>query len=62
MRNVPGALAKQPGQGGPLRISELPSQFGLSERTLSRRFAAATGRGPQAYVRARTRAAGHAPS
>ena len=51
MRNVPGALAKQPSQGGPLRISGLASRFGLSERTLSRRFAAATGRGPQAYVR-----------
>src|SRR5215469_12639999 len=32
----------------PLRITELASRFGLSERTLSRRFAAATGRGPQA--------------
>jgi transcriptional regulator GlxA family with amidase domain len=37
--------------GGPLRISELASQFGLSERSLSRRFAAATGRSPHAYVR-----------
>ena len=37
--------------GGPLSISELASQFGLSERTLSRRFAAATGHGPQAYLR-----------
>jgi len=35
---------------GPLRISELASRFGLSERTLSRRFVAATGRGPQAYL------------
>jgi len=34
----------------PLRITELASRFGLSERTLSRRFAAATGRGPQAYL------------
>jgi transcriptional regulator GlxA family with amidase domain len=37
--------------GGPLQISELAGQFGLSERTLSRRFTAATGRGPQAYLR-----------
>jgi transcriptional regulator GlxA family with amidase domain len=37
--------------GGPLRISELASRFGLSERTLSRRFTAATGRGPRAYLR-----------
>ena len=36
--------------GEPLRIARLASQFGLSERTLSRRFAAATGRGPQAYI------------
>jgi transcriptional regulator GlxA family with amidase domain len=35
---------------GPLRINELAAQFGLSERTLSRRFTAATGRGPQAYL------------
>ena len=34
----------------PLRITELASRFGVSERTLSRRFAAATGRGPQAYL------------
>jgi len=34
----------------PLRIGELASRFGLSERTLSRRFTAATGRGPQAYL------------
>lgn len=37
--------------GGPLRISDLASRFGLSERSLSRRFTAATGRGPQAYLR-----------
>jgi transcriptional regulator GlxA family with amidase domain len=36
--------------GEPLRIAELASSFGLSERTLSRRFAAATGRGPRAYL------------
>src|SRR5689334_6766988 len=36
--------------GEPLRIADLASRFGLSERTLSRRFAAATGRGPQAYI------------
>ena len=35
---------------GPLRVSELADRFGLSERTLSRRFTAATGRGPQAYL------------
>ena len=34
----------------PLRITDLASAFGLSERTLSRRFTAATGRGPQAYL------------
>ena len=34
----------------PLRVAELASRFGLSERTLSRRFAAATGRGPLAYL------------
>lgn len=34
----------------PLRMTELASAFGLSERTLSRRFVAATGRGPQAYL------------
>jgi transcriptional regulator GlxA family with amidase domain len=34
----------------PLRISQLAARFGLSERTLSRRFAAATGRGPRAYL------------
>jgi len=33
-----------------LRIGELADQFGLSSRTLSRRFIGATGRGPQAYV------------
>jgi transcriptional regulator GlxA family with amidase domain len=37
--------------GQPLRIVELAARFGLSERTLSRRFAAATGRGPQAYLK-----------
>jgi transcriptional regulator GlxA family with amidase domain len=36
--------------GEPLRITELASSFGVSERTLSRRFAAATGRGPRAYL------------
>jgi transcriptional regulator GlxA family with amidase domain len=36
--------------GDRLRITELASRFGLSERTLSRRFAAATGGGPQAYL------------
>ncbi len=36
--------------GEPLRIADLASRFGLSERTMSRRFAAATGRGPQAYI------------
>src|SRR5262249_49750471 len=35
---------------GPLRMRELASRFGLSERTLSRRFAAATGHGPHAYL------------
>ena len=34
----------------PIRTSELASRFGLSERTLSRRFAAATGGGPHAYL------------
>lgn len=34
-----------------LQVAELASRFGLSERTLSRRFAAATGRGPQAHLR-----------
>jgi transcriptional regulator GlxA family with amidase domain len=37
--------------GEPLRIAELADSFGLSERTLSRRFAAATGGGPQTYLR-----------
>jgi transcriptional regulator GlxA family with amidase domain len=36
--------------GEPLRIAELAASFGLSERTLSRRFAAATGRGPRTYL------------
>jgi len=36
---------------GPLQISELAARSGLSERSLSRRFAAATGHGPQAYLR-----------
>jgi transcriptional regulator GlxA family with amidase domain len=35
----------------PLRITKLASQFGLSTRTLSRRFISATGHGPQAYLR-----------
>src|SRR5262249_49369287 len=30
---------------------QLASQFGLSSRTLARRFASATGDGPQAYLR-----------
>src|SRR5215475_6988702 len=33
-----------------LPITELAARFGLSERTLSRRFVAATGHGPQAYL------------
>ena len=37
--------------GEPLRIAELAASFGLSERTLSRRFAAATGSGPRDYLR-----------
>ena len=36
--------------GEPLRVAEIAAVFGLSERTLSRRFAAATGRGPRAYL------------
>jgi transcriptional regulator GlxA family with amidase domain len=36
--------------GEPLRIPDLASRFGLSERTLSRRFASATGQGPRAYL------------
>jgi transcriptional regulator GlxA family with amidase domain len=44
----------------PLRAAELAARFGLSERTLSRRFAAATGGGPQAYLQhARIRQAMH---
>ena len=35
---------------GTLPIAELAARVGLSERTLSRRFAAATGHGPQAYL------------
>jgi transcriptional regulator GlxA family with amidase domain len=35
---------------GPLVVSELATLFGLSDRTLSRRFTAATGRGPRAYL------------
>jgi len=35
----------------PLRVTGLASRFGLSERSLSRRFAAATSRGPRAYLR-----------
>ena len=34
----------------PLRIGVLAEQFGLSSRTLSRRFESATGHGPQAYL------------
>jgi transcriptional regulator GlxA family with amidase domain len=34
----------------PLQIHELAARFGLSHRTLSRRFVAATGRGPQAHL------------
>jgi transcriptional regulator GlxA family with amidase domain len=34
----------------PLRIAKLASQFGLSSRTLSRRFITATGHPPQAYL------------
>jgi transcriptional regulator GlxA family with amidase domain len=33
-----------------LHVSELAARFGLSNRTLSRRFTAATGRGPRAYL------------
>jgi transcriptional regulator GlxA family with amidase domain len=36
--------------GEPLRVGELAASFGLSERTLSRRFASATGHGPRAYL------------
>jgi transcriptional regulator GlxA family with amidase domain len=35
---------------GTLQISELASRFGLSQRTLSRRFTAATGHSPRAYI------------
>src|SRR5262249_7280436 len=45
---------------GPLRISELSSRFGLSERTLSRRFSAPPGRGPHAPPRARATPAARA--
>lgn len=34
----------------PLQIGELATQFGLSARTLSRRFESATGNGPQSYL------------
>jgi transcriptional regulator GlxA family with amidase domain len=34
----------------PLLAADLASRFGLSQRTLTRRFAAATGRGPRAYI------------
>jgi transcriptional regulator GlxA family with amidase domain len=34
----------------PLRLTKLAAQFGLSSRTLTRRFTAATGRPPQAYL------------
>jgi transcriptional regulator GlxA family with amidase domain len=34
-----------------LQVGRLASQFGLSSRTLTRRFASATGDGPQAYLR-----------
>lgn len=34
----------------PLLARDLAARFGLSERTLTRRFAAATGRGPRAYI------------
>jgi transcriptional regulator GlxA family with amidase domain len=35
----------------PLQVGKLASQFGLSSRTLTRRFASATGSGTQAYLR-----------
>src|SRR5215472_7835910 len=35
----------------PLEVGQLASQYGLSTRTLTRRFASATGDGPQAYLR-----------
>lgn len=34
----------------PLQVMELAARFGLSQRTLSRRFTAATGRGPRTYL------------
>jgi transcriptional regulator GlxA family with amidase domain len=34
----------------PLLAADLATRFGLSQRTLTRRFAAATGRGPRAYI------------
>jgi transcriptional regulator GlxA family with amidase domain len=34
----------------PLLAADLAARFGLSQRTLTRRFAAATGRGPRAYI------------
>ncbi len=34
----------------PIQITELAKQFGVSERNLNRRFTAATGLGPQAYL------------
>jgi len=34
----------------PLRIADLASRFGLSSRTLSRRFESAIGKGPQAHL------------
>jgi transcriptional regulator GlxA family with amidase domain len=35
----------------PMQVGKLAAQFGLSSRTLTRRFASATGHGPQAYLR-----------
>jgi transcriptional regulator GlxA family with amidase domain len=44
----------------PVRLAKLASQFGLSSRTLTRRFVAATGHGPQTYlVQARVHHAKH---
>jgi transcriptional regulator GlxA family with amidase domain len=34
-----------------LEVGKLAAEFGLSSRTLARRFASATGSGPQAYMR-----------
>jgi transcriptional regulator GlxA family with amidase domain len=34
----------------PIQITKLAEKFGVSERTLTRRFTAATGLGPQAYL------------